>query len=141
MRSEQRGSRVFVFSHKTKAGVTRLIEKVQLYIRNENCDVSVGRLGDLAYTICSRRSALIWRTAFTASTSQELMSACEEPGIEPRRALLQPRLGLIFTGQGAQWYAMGRELIHSHSVFRRSLEVAESCLRSLGADWSLMGST
>ena len=138
--SEERRSRVFVFSHKTKAGVKRLIEQIRLYVSNDHCDAPVGHLCDLAHTFCSHRSALTWRTAFTASTWQELKNALEEPGIEPRRALLQPRLGLIFTGQGAQWYGMGRNLIHSYSVFRHSLETAEGCVKKLGANWSLMGS-
>ena len=139
--SKERRSRVFVFSHKTKAGVKRIIEQVHLYISNDRCDASVEHLCDLAHTFCSHRSALTWRTAFIASTSQGLISALEEPGIEPRRALLQPRLALIFTGQGAQWYGMGRELIHAYSVFRHSLETAEGCVRDLGADWSLIGRT
>ena len=134
-------SHVFVFSHKTKAGAERLVENIKLYVGDEHFDASAEHFGDLVYTISSHRSALTWRIAFNASTSQELIKALEKPGIEPRRALHQPQLGFIFTGQGAQWYSMGRELIHSYSVFRHSLEAAEGCLRSLGVDWSIMGSS
>lgn len=135
------GSRglVFVFSHKTKAGVERLIKNIKLYNSSEHCDARTDHFHDLAHTLSSNRSALTWRTAFTASTSQDLKRALEEPGIEPRRALHQSHLGMMFTGQGAQWYAMGRELIRRSSIFRRSLEAAEGCLRSLGVEWSLIG--
>jgi acyl transferase domain-containing protein/NADPH:quinone reductase-like Zn-dependent oxidoreductase len=46
-------------------------------------------------------------------------------------------LGFVFTGQGAQWYAMGRELIIQYPIFRESLVQAEKCLDDLGASWSL----
>lgn len=137
--SEERRSRVVVISHKTKAGSECLVENIKLYLSKERREASVEHFGDLAHTLFSHRSALTWRAAVTASTCQELTKALEEPGVEPRRALIQPQLSLIFTGQGAQWYAMGRGLIHGFSVFRHSLEAAEGCLRSLGVDWSLMG--
>ncbi|KAF6832303.1 polyketide synthase [Colletotrichum plurivorum] len=49
-----------------------------------------------------------------------------------------PRLGFVFNGQGAQWYAMGRELIHRYDVFRASIEQMGVHIREMGATWSLM---
>ena len=48
-------------------------------------------------------------------------------------------LAFVFTGQGAQWYAMGRELIAVYPAFGHSLETTDLCLRELGACWSLLG--
>lgn len=48
-----------------------------------------------------------------------------------------PRIGMVFTGQGAQWHAMGRELIEAYPLFRSTLQEAESYLDEFGADWSL----
>jgi acyl transferase domain-containing protein/NADPH:quinone reductase-like Zn-dependent oxidoreductase len=45
---------------------------------------------------------------------------------------------MVFTGQGAQWYAMGRELITTYPVFGASIKEADAILKDLGADWSLM---
>ncbi|KAJ2892889.1 hypothetical protein MKZ38_009267 [Zalerion maritima] len=48
-----------------------------------------------------------------------------------------PTLAFVFTGQGAQWYAMGREL-YAHPAFRESLEAAEQYLSmTLGSPWNL----
>jgi hybrid polyketide synthase/nonribosomal peptide synthetase ACE1 len=47
----------------------------------------------------------------------------------------------VFTGQGAQWASMGRELVLSSQVARKSLEVLEESLAGLPAEdrpsWSL----
>ncbi|KAL2044071.1 hypothetical protein ABVK25_012501 [Lepraria finkii] len=45
----------------------------------------------------------------------------------------------IFTGQGAQWSGMGRELISTQSTFKDSLLRSEQLLQELGAPWSLIG--
>ena len=46
----------------------------------------------------------------------------------------------VFTGQGAQWPGMGRELVKSSQLFKNSLEQCDAALRALpdGPDWSLI---
>jgi acyl transferase domain-containing protein len=96
-------------------------------------------LDDLAYTLFSRRSKLPYRVSLTASTTLDLLSALDVGAIRCRRVSSTPRLGFVFTGQGAQWHAMGRELIDAYPVFRASLLKAENCYSNLGAQWSLLG--
>lgn len=49
-----------------------------------------------------------------------------------------PRLGFIFTGQGAQWARMGMEL-HQYDIFQSSLESAEAVFREqLKCLWSVI---
>lgn len=54
------------------------------------------------------------------------------------RALETPRLGFVFTGQGAQWSAMGRELM-AYPIFNESINQASEYFKSLGSDWDLLG--
>ena len=42
----------------------------------------------------------------------------------------------MFTGQGAQWFAQGRELM-SYPVYERSIAEASSYMQSIGSPWSL----
>lgn len=44
----------------------------------------------------------------------------------------------MYTGQGAQWHAMGRELMQAYPVFSKTMEDADRCLRDLGAEFSLI---
>lgn len=43
----------------------------------------------------------------------------------------------VFSGQGPQWYAMGRELYKREKVFRNTLEAAHEALRAMGG-WHLL---
>lgn len=90
---------------------------------------------------------LKWRVAIPAATSFDLIDALNSnrivqgkviDGAKNRPDDLQ--LGFVFTGQGAQWHAMGRELYGQHGcpVYKSALERADRCLRKLGSQWSLI---
>lgn len=96
-------------------------------------------LDDLAHTMNSHRTAMDWRLAITAQDLENLADSLDLQKLRPRRAVLNPRIGFIFTGQGAQWFAMGRELISKYRVFRNSLLSADIHFKQLGASWSLIG--
>ena len=57
----------------------------------------------------------------------------------PFRATKPPKVAFVFTGQGAQWYAMGRELIQHYLVFRAAMDVCDECLLQYGASFSPLG--
>ncbi|KAJ5403181.1 hypothetical protein N7509_003052 [Penicillium cosmopolitanum] len=102
----------------------------------ENAD---NYLRDFAYTLSKRRSRLQWQTYAIASTIDGLsQSLREQPWSLPevRSATQVPRLGFIFTGQGAQWARMGVELME-YEVFRQSFEESDRYLRQeLDCPWS-----
>ncbi len=92
----------------------------------------------LAFTLCHRRSLLEWREAVTASTVSELSNALSSTKDDRTKPSGEPTIGFVFTGQGAQWFAMGRELL-CYPVFAESLQEADRILAGLGAKWSLLG--
>ena len=97
-------------------------------------------MSDLAYTLSERRSRLQWKTYTTASTTAELTStlSLDQEG-SPAPATLssrKPRIGFVFTGQGAQWPRMGAELM-AYPVFKESIEAATAYLQDVcGCPWS-----
>lgn len=94
---------------------------------------------DLAYTLTERRSKHNWVSAVRAKTTEELAERLANPTQKPMSGAKLPRLGFVFNGQGAQWHAMGRELIDSYAAFGQGIRQADEILKEYGADWSLRG--
>lgn len=97
-------------------------------------------LDNLAYTLCSRRSLLQWRSFLVANSLSDLVDKIIATRQKAVRAPIRPpRLAFVFTGQGAQWFAMGRELSKIYHVFQKRIKEADLLITKLGADWSLIG--
>ena len=96
-------------------------------------------LKDLAYTLGQRRFTLPWKAVFAACSLSQLSAVLDGEDCKFTKSNRSRNLGFVFTGQGAQWYAMGRELIAHYPVFRKSLDMAETHLVALSASWSLYG--
>lgn len=90
----------------------------------------------MAFTLGSRRSDFQWRKALVAENCEDLASQLRTLA-KPVRAGKNPGLLFCFTGQGAQWQGMGRELL-VHDNFRQSVVAADEYVKKLGARWSVL---
>ena len=91
----------------------------------------------LALTLSRRRSYLPYRTYAVARSIDELGDHLQTSSNRPTRVANEPKLGFVFTGQGAQWALMGSELL-SFPVYKQSLELAGLHLHSLGCEWDII---
>ena len=134
-------AKLFIWSSNEQTGAGRAATLYRDYLlgkrddKNEKLENQL--LEKLARTLASRRSIFPWRSFAVASSTQELCDNLESPPTKPKRVSKAAKLGFIFTGQGAQWFAMGRELC-AYPMFLQSLEEASAYLVSLGATWSLL---
>lgn len=131
--------KVFVVSSNDKEGVTRNVGRLESYLETkESQELDDKFLNNLAYTLSSRRSVLPWKSYVTASSLSELRERLTTALTTPVRSssTSNPRLAFVFTGQGAQWYAMGQGL-EIFPAFKASMDASESMLRDLGCPWSL----
>ncbi|KAL3291241.1 beta-ketoacyl synthase domain-containing protein, partial [Colletotrichum asianum] len=92
---------------------------------------------DLAYTLSERRSRLWHRTFLTTRSLTELDENSFVVGKKSSEAL---RVAFIFTGQGAQWPQMGKDLLRYFPWTRQILEELDSVLQGLPnpPKWSLV---
>lgn len=128
--------KLIVLSSKHEQGVADMRKHLADYLRGHVDGVV---LDDLAYTLNERRTKFEWRSAELVSTIPDLITALENSAdCQPTQCSDIPKLTYVFTGQGAQWNAMGRELM-AYSVYASSMRSAERVLQALGAPWCLAG--
>jgi acyl transferase domain-containing protein len=93
---------------------------------------------DIAYTLAVHREKLPHRAAALVQDGQVLET------LSPTRApTCPPGVVMVFSGQGAQWVGMGRELIESNPAFRQDIVDMDQVLQGLRSppSWSLLGTS
>ena len=106
----------------------------------ERRDTASGRtLDDLAFTLNERRTKFPWNAALSAASVADLISLLKDEDLQFSKNSKPPIIAFVFTGQGAQWNAMGRQLLPAYPVYRKSIERSSRHLRAIGAPWDLLG--
>ncbi|KAJ5310606.1 uncharacterized protein N7443_003067 [Penicillium atrosanguineum] len=132
--------KLFMLSAFDEDGVQRNASAYAHYLdRKRSARNSLDRvLDDLSFTLSNRRSLFPWKSFVMASTPKELAwNLSESRFTKPVRSTLRPEVSFVFTGQGAQYQAMGSALL-TYPVFQESLEEASEYIRRLGSPWSLI---
>ncbi|KAF7128246.1 hypothetical protein CNMCM5793_002788 [Aspergillus hiratsukae] len=131
---------LLVWSTADEEGIKRLVESWKPFLSDKReFSRSLRRqyLLDLAYTLSQRRSHLQWRSYAIADTLDDLGTLSDHfaPAV---KSTDDPHIAFLFSGQGAQWHAMGRELLHRYPVFADSLSESAKYLKTLGCTWGLL---
>ncbi|KAK2755488.1 Type I Iterative PKS [Arachnomyces sp. PD_36] len=128
--------KVFVLSAKDEGSAKRIKENLLAHLESSAAAGRETSLQALSYTLGQRRSRFPYTIAFSAASLSELSTNLANPALKPVYEVGVPRLGFVFTGQGSQWHAMGRELIKEYPVFYQALQEADAIFREFGAPWS-----
>ncbi|TVY13419.1 Reducing polyketide synthase PKS2 [Lachnellula arida] len=129
--------RLFVLSANDKTAIEAMMKNMGIYLEQRPEIFQSDLMANVAYTLGQRRSFMQWRVAISSPTSFELIETLNSGKVAPTRET-ETRIGFIFTGQGAQWNAMGRELYEQYPVFAASMDSCDQCLASLGATFSVI---
>ncbi|KAI9154916.1 Squalestatin tetraketide synthase [Paramyrothecium foliicola] len=131
-------SRLLILSASDENGISRQASilaghlGMDLEMESEEQDI----FDDILFTFNRRRTMLEWKS-YAIIDSLSGFSGLEELISTPTRKLnTSPQLGLVFTGQGAQWPRMGYELL-TWPIFRASLLRSQAELYKLGCKWRL----
>jgi myxalamid-type polyketide synthase MxaD len=103
-------------------------------------------LHDICYSASARRGHHDYRMSVTGDSPAQLIEGLEaflkgetRAGLSSGRKALgaHKKLAFVFSGQGSQWFGMGRTLLHDEPIFREVIERCELALRP-HTDWSLI---
>lgn len=137
-REQRLQSRLFSISAKDEDAARGAAARLASYVQEKEGEPEL--FDNLSYTLSARRSRFPWSVSVPATSLEALAGSLSSDVLKPvRNTGTAPRLGFVFTGQGAQWHAMGRELLGAYPVFRRSIEDATRIIKEFGAEWSLIG--
>ena len=96
-------------------------------------------LPDLAYTLGARRNHHAHRCTLVVRAMSELVQeldtfAVKQDSVKARTSFTPrpehaPRIAFVMSGQGPQWWGMGRELMQHEPVFRAVIERCDAAMR------------
>ncbi|ORY58750.1 uncharacterized protein BCR38DRAFT_413069 [Pseudomassariella vexata] len=119
---------LFKVSASSQSSLKKMTEEYAQYV-----EVAKPQLQDIAYTLLSRRSTLKNTLFVTAATHEELAMELRRDdwmaSIQPDRVV--KNVAFIFTGQGAQWPSMGKQLIECSPLFRSVVLQCSAALKAL----------
>lgn len=125
---------LLVLSANDEKSLQRYFRALSKHLTNPGVSI---KLPDLAYTLSDRRSRHFHRGYIVAQTA----SLTEAAFVFGKKNIDSPRLGFVFTGQGAQWSQMGKGLVETFPLAKVTLQHLDDVLRVLPSppSWSLMG--
>ncbi|RAK85572.1 ketoacyl-synt-domain-containing protein [Aspergillus costaricaensis CBS 115574] len=129
---------IIVISAHSRRALTKLALQLKLYLINQPHLSDSSLLPRLMHSLACRRYNHGYRAAFVVDSIIDLLCQLNVSTMSVGSSMVPPKLVFCFTGQGAQWYAMGRGLLASFPVYRSSLLRLDLHLANLGANWSLI---
>jgi acyl transferase domain-containing protein len=124
---------VFVFSANDEASLKSYYKALRRHLIDPSVKI---KPSDLAFTLSERRSHLFYRGFLVA----DKLDFQEDALITGKQSSAPPKIGFIFTGQGAQWPQMGKGLIDAYSGARPLLASLDKALQALPQppSWSII---
>ena len=128
-------------SARTEQGLKDLARSYQAFLQQDPTS-----LKDICYSASCKRNHFDHRLTLTVTDKEQLDQGLRAfLNDEVRRTInvgrrqherdLRPVF--VFSGQGPQWWAMGRELLNHDALFRRKIEACDREIRRY-SDWSLL---
>ncbi|KAF7563745.1 hypothetical protein G7046_g409 [Stylonectria norvegica] len=134
--------RVFFISASSESSCQRTCSRLAQYLvtKHRNSPNTDSIMARLAYSL-GKQSTHPHRLILVACNMDDLiqqlnLATCSS--VPHRDVKAEPRIAFVFSGQGAQYPEMGRELLHSYPSFAKSIERARQQLIHLGCDWDLL---
>ncbi|KAJ5817603.1 Acyl transferase/acyl hydrolase/lysophospholipase [Penicillium robsamsonii] len=128
-------------SARSKASLKQMASNLADFVSHSARQI---RIDDLAFTLSCRRSKMATR-GFLIESQASLDKGLNMATLNLKDSNIEGPFPLVFvyTGQGAQWAGMGKQLLGHSRVFRKTIGYLDSCLRALDPKhapaWTLEG--
>jgi phthiocerol/phenolphthiocerol synthesis type-I polyketide synthase B len=124
----------------TPAAVQTLAIGYQDLINGQQLTPEFGQ--NLCYSASVRRTHHPYRSAVVVDSPEDLSSCLQalttaDITTQTKQSKRKPKVAFVFSGQGPQWWAMGRELLAQEPVFRAVIEECDTLIQKY-AQWSLL---
>ena len=125
-----------LISARSDAALKSLAAEYAAILENDNVNAF-----ELSRGAALHRSHLEMRAAVSAQTKGDLVARLKDLAagtLHPHVATGRPalarsdRIAFVFSGQGPQWFAMGRELLETDQTFRETIIEVDALLKSMG---------
>ena len=120
----QRPTHILALAARSQKALTQLAGKYAEALGRMECG-----LGDICFTANSGRAQFDHRAVYCGTTTAEMRQALLGPPIAQGLKSGTLEIAFLFSGQGAQYSGMGKELYATHPVFRRAIEQCATLLK------------
>ncbi|KAI0442917.1 hypothetical protein F4803DRAFT_550635 [Xylaria telfairii] len=127
-------STLLVWSASDEKALQRSLQQYESYVKVHIAG-KPACIKQLAYTLASRRSHMLWR-AFSVISDDFMPIYAGLPTSGSVRTSTDVGIAFIFTGQGAQYVNMGLGLLQ-YPVYEATLRRIDDLYRTLGCEWSI----
>ncbi len=132
-------TQILCFTGKDQAALQRSVEAYAAYMSSGLID-NACKLRQLAFTLTKRRTRFPWRSfaILKQDSRSNLLDVDKICSAAVRAEDSKTGLAFIFSGQGAQYRGMGKQLL-IYPAFDSMLRAMNSIFKSLGAEWDIVG--
>lgn len=131
---EKEPPRLVVLSANRTESLNSMIERHSAYIKDHKSS-----LEDVSYTLALRREHLRYRAFAVLEEGKEIEFKAKSVALATSSK--PSNVTFVFTGQGAQWPGMGKDIIESFPWVSSVLDRMEAALEKIGAprEWTIRG--